>query len=64
MPIGIAAALATIGIAAKKFKHRTIKPSLYILQLRVIAQGIVVGGILLGLGYKTLTDKMNTSKDE
>jgi len=48
VPVGIACALGACGYAAWNFKNRgNTKPSVYLVQLRVIAQGCVVGALAL-----------------
>lgn len=48
VPVGICAALGCCGYAAYNFKNRgNTKISVYLIQLRVIAQGMVVGAMAL-----------------
>ncbi|XP_054258261.1 HIG1 domain family member 1A, mitochondrial-like [Macrosteles quadrilineatus] len=50
MPIGIVGFLAALGIGAYKYKHRgNMSRSLFLVQLRVAAQGVVVGSLCLGI---------------
>ncbi|XP_055679054.1 HIG1 domain family member 1A, mitochondrial-like [Lutzomyia longipalpis] len=52
MPIGIVGFLAAIGIGAYKYKHRgSMSTSVFLMQLRVAAQGTVVGALTIGLAY-------------
>jgi len=52
VPVGIACALGACGYAAWNFKNRgDTKMSVYLVQLRVIAQGLVVGSLALTAGY-------------
>ncbi|XP_031844075.1 HIG1 domain family member 1C-like [Nomia melanderi] len=53
------------GIGAYKWKTRTIPPSLFLIQLRVAAQGTVLACLALGMlgqmytGYKTYMENKN-----
>ncbi|GAB0094213.1 HIG1 domain family member 1A, mitochondrial [Sergentomyia squamirostris] len=52
MPIGIVGFLAACGIGAYKYKHRgSMSTSVFLMQLRVAAQGTVVAALTLGLAY-------------
>uniref|UniRef100_A0A1L8E0J0 Putative hig1 domain family member 1a mitochondrial n=1 Tax=Nyssomyia neivai TaxID=330878 RepID=A0A1L8E0J0_9DIPT len=52
MPIGIAGFLAAVGYGAYKYRHRgTMSTSVFLMQLRVAAQGTVVGALTIGLAY-------------
>uniref|UniRef100_A0A1B0DQY2 Uncharacterized protein n=1 Tax=Phlebotomus papatasi TaxID=29031 RepID=A0A1B0DQY2_PHLPP len=52
MPIGIVGFLAAGVIGAYKYKHRgTMSTSVFLMQLRVAAQGTVVGALTIGLAY-------------
>ena len=46
--------LAALGIAYYKYKTKGLgnKPSLFLIQLRVAAQGTVVGCLVMGMLYK------------
>ncbi|ALC46378.1 CG11825 [Drosophila busckii] len=53
MLVGIAGFLAAGLIGAYKYKNRgTMSTSVFLMQLRVAAQGTVVGCLTLGLGYQ------------
>ncbi|KAM8705682.1 hypothetical protein ACLKA7_010049 [Drosophila subpalustris] len=53
MLIGIAGFIAAGAIGAYKYRHRgTMSTSVFLMQLRVAAQGTVVGCLTLGLGYQ------------
>lgn len=57
MVIGLAGLLAVCGIGAYKFRKRgEMSTSVFLMQLRVAAQGTVVGCLSLGLAY-TLAQK-------
>uniref|UniRef100_A0A0K8TRA6 Putative conserved plasma membrane protein n=1 Tax=Tabanus bromius TaxID=304241 RepID=A0A0K8TRA6_TABBR len=50
MLIGLAGLIGACGVGAYKFKHRgQMSPSVFLMQLRVIAQGTVVGCLTVGL---------------
>lgn len=57
LPIGIAGFVAACGYGAYKFKRRgAMSTSVFLMQLRVAAQGTVVGCLTLGLAYKMFND--------
>ena len=60
VPIGILGALGAIGYAVHNYKNKTHeRMSVYVVQLRVVAQGIVVGALALTAGstlYRRLMD--------
>lgn len=54
---GIAGLIIACAIGAYKFKHRgSMSTSLFLMQLRVAAQGTVVGCLALGVTYSMLKD--------
>jgi len=59
VPVGVMCALGACGYAAFNYKNRgNMKTSVYLVQLRVIAQGMVVGALAMTAGfnlYKRLT---------
>ncbi|XP_022917438.1 HIG1 domain family member 1C-like isoform X2 [Onthophagus taurus] len=56
-PIAIAACVAAVGVGVYKFNKRgKMSPSLFLMQLRVGAQGVAVGALTLGLIY-TMVDQ-------
>lgn len=56
-PIGIAGLVIACAIGAYKFKHRgKMSPSVFLMQLRVAAQGTVVGCLALGISYTMFKD--------
>jgi len=61
VPVGFAMALGTCAYAAYNINNRKGKVSIYLMQLRVTAQGMVVGGLFLTAGYQ-LYQKLS-SKD-
>lgn len=57
LTVGIVGFLAACGIGAYKYKRRgTMSTSVFLMQLRVAAQGTVVGALTLGLAYKMFGD--------
>jgi len=58
VPVGVMGAIGACAFAAYNYKNRgDMKTSVYLVQLRVIAQGIVVGALALTAGvnlYKRL----------
>ena len=53
---------AVCGIGAYKWKTRTIKPSLFFIQLRVAAQSTALGFITLGMVYQMYKDYASKQK--
>ena len=50
--LGLAGCVGACAIGAYKFKHKgNMSTSVFLMQLRVAAQGTVVGCLTLGLGY-------------
>ena len=48
---------------AYKFQHRgKMSTSVFLMQLRVAAQGTVVGSLAIGLGYTMLRDRIFNKK--
>lgn len=66
VPVGIFAAVAACGYAAYDYKNRgNMRTSVYLVQLRVIAQGCVVGACALtaaSILYKRLTHTEDKKK--
>jgi len=57
VPIGIAGMLGAVGYGAYSFKHRgNMSTSVFLMHLRVKAQGMVVGAMTLGVGWMLLND--------
>lgn len=55
--LGIAGLLTACAIGAYKFKRRgEMSTSVFLMQLRVAAQGTVVGCLTLGLAYNMLNE--------
>lgn len=53
LAVGVIGFLAACGIGAYKYKRRgTMSTSVFLMQLRVAAQGTVVGALTIGLAYK------------
>ncbi|KAK9302457.1 hypothetical protein QLX08_005531 [Tetragonisca angustula] len=66
-PFGIAGLVgfSTIcGIGMYKWKTRTVSPSVFLTQLRVIAQGTAVGIISLGMLYGMYNDYIKKKKKD
>ncbi|XP_014092707.1 HIG1 domain family member 1A, mitochondrial [Bactrocera oleae] len=66
MIIGLAGFVAAGIIGAYKYKNRgTMSTSVFLMQLRVAAQGTVVGALTLGLGYSMANEYLfnKTPKD-
>lgn len=64
MPIGLAGLALVCGIGAYKFKRRgEMSTSVFLMQLRVAAQGTVVGALALGLAY-TMANEYIFKKDD
>lgn len=68
LTLGILGFVTACGIGAYKYKRRgTMSTSVFLMQLRVAAQGTVVGALTLGLAYKMFGDYVMpqiTSKDK
>ncbi|XP_037956602.1 HIG1 domain family member 1A, mitochondrial-like [Teleopsis dalmanni] len=67
MLIGLAGFVAAGAIGAYKYKNRgTMSTSVFLMQLRVAAQGTVVGALTLGLGYTMANEYLfkKEKKDE
>lgn len=65
MIVGLAGLLAVCGIGAYKFRQRgEMSTSVFLMQLRVAAQGTVVGALSLGLGYAMIQKYILHSEDQ
>lgn len=54
---GLAGLVAAVGYGGYKFNKRgTMSPSVYLMQMRVAAQGTVVGCLALGITYAMCKD--------
>jgi hypothetical protein len=54
---GIAGMLGMVATGAYNYKNRgSMSTSIYLMHLRVRAQGMVVGAITIGIGYSILRD--------
>ncbi|XP_017466701.1 PREDICTED: HIG1 domain family member 1A, mitochondrial [Rhagoletis zephyria] len=63
MVIGLAGFVAAGLIGAYKYKHRgTMSTSVFLMQLRVAAQGTVVGCLTLGLAYSMANEYLFKDK--
>merc|ERR1711900_69525 len=57
VPLGIAGMLGAVGYGAYSFKSRgNMSTSVFLMHLRVKAQGMVVGAMTLGVGWMLLND--------
>lgn len=57
LAVGVTGFLVACGIGAYKYKRRgTMSTSVFLMQLRVAAQGTVVGALTIGLAYKMFSD--------
>nr|BAN20486.1 conserved hypothetical protein [Riptortus pedestris] len=65
MPVGILGLIGACAYGAYQFKNRgKMSTSVYLMQLRVGAQGAVVGTLTLGVAYTILRDHVfNKGKD-
>jgi hypothetical protein len=64
VPIGIAGMVGAVVYGIYSFNKRgQMSPSVYLMHLRVRAQGMVVGAITLGIGYSLFKDYI-WKKDE
>ncbi|XP_043578005.1 HIG1 domain family member 1C-like [Bombus pyrosoma] len=61
---GIVGLTTVCGIGAYKWKTRTVKPSIFIVQLRVAAQATALGIISLGMFYGMYNDYIKKKKKE
>ncbi|KXJ79999.1 hypothetical protein RP20_CCG026969 [Aedes albopictus] len=65
MLIGLAGLVAVCGIGAYKYKNRgEMSTSVFLMQLRVAAQGTVVGALSLGLAYSMANEYLFKKKDD
>ncbi|XP_058459681.1 HIG1 domain family member 1A, mitochondrial-like [Malaya genurostris] len=65
MPIGLAGLAIVCGVGAYKYKTRgAMSTSVFLMQLRVAAQGTVVGALTLGLAYTMLNEYYFNKKDD
>lgn len=65
MPLGLAGLAIVCGIGAYKYKNRGgMSTSVFLMQLRVAAQGTVVGALSLGLAYSMANEYIFNKKKE
>lgn len=63
--LGIAGLVAICGIGAYKFRHRgNMTKSMFLMQLRVTAQGAVVGALTCGLIYSLVSRYWKPHEEE
>jgi len=64
MPVGILGCIGAVAYGAYQFKHKgKMSTSVYLMQLRVGAQGVVVGTLGLGVAYTLLKEHVFNKKD-
>lgn len=64
MPIGIAGLTLACLYGAYKYKHRgTMSTSVFLMQLRVAAQGTVVACLTAGIGYSLFKEYIMKSDE-
>ncbi|XP_076751038.1 HIG1 domain family member 1A, mitochondrial-like [Xylocopa sonorina] len=61
---GVVSLVTICGIGAYKWKTKTVIPSVFLGQLRVIAQGTALGFITLGMAYNMYNDFVLKKKKE
>ncbi|XP_038108380.1 HIG1 domain family member 1A, mitochondrial [Culex quinquefasciatus] len=65
MPIGLAGLAIVCGIGAYKYKNRgAMSTSVFLMQLRVAAQGTVVAALSLGLAYTMANEYIFNKKED
>lgn len=58
-PIGIVGLIGAVGYGAYQYKNKgKMSTSVYLMQLRVGAQGVVVGTLALGVLYSMITTQL------
>ncbi|XP_049857763.1 HIG1 domain family member 1A, mitochondrial-like [Schistocerca gregaria] len=63
VPIGLAGLVAACAFGAYKYRHRgQMSTSVFLMQLRVAAQSMVVGCMTLGLGYQMYKDYLSPDR--
>ncbi|XP_017778086.1 PREDICTED: HIG1 domain family member 1A, mitochondrial isoform X2 [Nicrophorus vespilloides] len=56
-PVAIALCVGAVGFGAYKFNKRgNMSPSVFLMQLRVGAQGLAVGALTVGLAYSMINE--------
>ncbi|KAB0796379.1 hypothetical protein PPYR_08080 [Photinus pyralis] len=64
-PIAIGVCAATCVYGAYMFKRRgKMSPSIFLMKMRVAAQGLAVGTLTLGLGYTMFNEHLRHTKSE
>lgn len=64
VPLGLAGLTGVVLYGAYKFKHRgAMSPSVFLMQLRVAAQGTVVACLTAGLAYSMAKEYIFTSDE-
>nr|CAD7424420.1 unnamed protein product [Timema monikensis] len=65
LPLGLAGCIIACAVGAYKFKRRgDMSMSVFLMQLRVAAQGTVVGFLTLGLGYSMINEYLIKPKSK
>ncbi|XP_046412306.1 HIG1 domain family member 1A, mitochondrial-like [Neodiprion virginianus] len=63
--IGLVGLVATCAIGAYKYKHRgAMSTSVFLMQLRVAAQGVAIGSLTIGMTYSMINDYVLHRKKE
>ncbi|XP_026484707.1 HIG1 domain family member 1A, mitochondrial-like [Vanessa tameamea] len=63
MVIGLAGLATAVGYGGYAFKNRgTMSTSVYLMQFRVISQGLVVGALTAGMAYTLYNNHFNKPK--
>ncbi|XP_026323764.1 HIG1 domain family member 1A, mitochondrial-like [Hyposmocoma kahamanoa] len=64
MVIGIAGLTSAVGYGVYKYKNRgAMSTSVFLMQFRVISQGIAVGALTAGMAYTLYKTHFNSTKD-
>lgn len=63
VPIGVAGLIAACALGAYKYRHRgEMSTSVFLMQLRVAAQSMVVGSMTLGLAYQMYKEYLSPDR--
>ncbi|XP_028405350.1 HIG1 domain family member 1A, mitochondrial-like [Dendronephthya gigantea] len=63
VPLGILGTIGALAYGAYAYKNRgPMSTSRYLMRLRVIAQSMVVGAIMVGVGYTAIKEKREKNK--
>ncbi|XP_034841418.1 HIG1 domain family member 1A, mitochondrial-like [Maniola hyperantus] len=65
MVVGLAGLAAAVGYGAYSYKNRgTMSTSVFLMQFRVISQGLVVGALTAGMSYTLYRNYISKPKPE